>query len=260
MKLLYFIGTILLLQSCNRDKHFDLAIENAKIFDAINGTVITGKTILINADTISDIVDKSDKFSATNSINAYGKLVTSGFIDTHIHLTSIIGDNEDAPEFINKDSIIPYRRKLADIYLKYGVTTIKEVGQPEKWIPVSLSWQKNPAPQYPDIFISGGALISDEDRTPYLDHVEVKSPEEATQKIEEYHNLGIKYLKLYWRLREPEMKSVVKRAKELNMNMCAHIDNHIIGIDKVLDLGVKNFEHSCTITSDIIVNKENDKC
>lgn len=251
MRYLFTILTFSLLQSCIAKNSYDLAIENARIFDVYNGTCVTGKTILIKAGTIIEIVDVGSAYKAKRKINANGRLVTPGFIDTHIHLADIIGDYSNTPEEISKDSVISYRKKLADTYLKYGITTVKEVGEPEKWISFSLDWQNNPKPQFPDIFISGSAIISDEERPPYFCHTEVKSVEEATEKVNDYYKLGIKYLKLYWRLRVPEMEVVIRKGKELDMNICAHIDNNVVSIDQALDLGVENFEHLVTITNSV---------
>jgi imidazolonepropionase-like amidohydrolase len=256
MKLLPLLVVTLLFQSCKQDRHFDLAIENSKIFDAINGVVISNKTILIQADTIAEIIDKSEIFNAQKIINADGKLVIPGMIDTHIHLTDVFGDYEKAPLQISEDSSTYYRTKLTEIYLPFGVTAAMVMGQPEKWLKPTIAWMKNPSPSHTDIYTVGGALISDEERTPYLNHVEVMSPDDATKKVEEYHNLGIKHLKLYWRLREPEMKAIIKKSEELNMKTYAHIDNNIVTIDNALDWGVNHFEHFFSITNSVFLNEK----
>lgn len=139
----------LILLSCNQ-KH-DLAISNVDIFDAEKGVVIKNKTILINGTTITAIVSGNEKVSSKLSIDGLGRLVTPGFVDTHIHLTSLYGDYDQAPELIPEDSVENYRNKLSQTYLSYGVTTIKVAGQPEKWIKPTLDWQHNPMPDYPDI-------------------------------------------------------------------------------------------------------------
>jgi imidazolonepropionase-like amidohydrolase len=239
------------LFSCRQEKQFDLAIANVKIFDSENKKVLDDKTILINADTIVSIISGKEKFNAKETIEGMDRLVCPGFFDTHIHLTNIFGDYENAPEYISKDSISIYRKRISETYLKYGVTTIKEVGQPEKWIVESLKWQQNPTPDFPNIFICGGALISDEERIPYINHVEVKDPEDAAKKVQEYYDSGIKYIKLYSRLRIPELTSVIKKANELKMNTCGHIQ-YQVSIDTALFYGLRNFEHFLTLQTSII--------
>ena len=243
----------ILISSCKKAITYDLAIENVKIFDSENKQVLENKTILISADTISKIVSSENKVKALKSIKGQNRLVSPGFIDTHIHLLDVIGDYDKAPEYIKADSANIYRENLAKTYLKYGVTTVLSTGQPEKYLPVSLEWQRNPKPNYPNLFNSGGAIISDEERKPYIGHVEVQDPSNAEEKIEEYHKLGIKHVKLYWRLREPEMKAIIKKANELDMYVCGHIDQNIVSINSALDFGLKNFEHLLSLSSSVFI-------
>lgn len=228
-----------------------MAIKNVVVFDSETGKILKNKTILVNSDTVVAIIPASEKTMTRNTIEGAGRLVVPGFIDTHIHLTDLFGDYDNAPEYIPQDSMTAYRNLLANTYLQYGVTTVAVMGQPEKWMEVSLDWQKNPDPDYPNLFISGGALISDEERKPYINHVEVFSPKDARDKVQKYYEMGLRQIKLYWRLRKPEMEAVVEHANSLNMNMFAHIDNNVVSIDEALGLGIKNFEHASTISNSV---------
>lgn len=58
---------------------------------------------------------------------------------------------------------------------------------------------------------------------PYIGHTEVENPEAIQQKIQLYHDMGIRHLKVYWRLRYPELKAALKKANELEMNVAGHI-------------------------------------
>jgi imidazolonepropionase-like amidohydrolase len=192
----------------------------------------------------------SEKYNAKETIAGNGRLVCPGFIDTHMHLTDILGDFENAPEYLVKDSIAAYKKRIAETYLPYGTTTIKVDGQPEKWITPSLDWQNNPKPDFPDIYICGGALISHEGRIPYAGHAEVKDAADAARKVQAYHDLGIRYIKLYWRLRIPEFIGAIKKAQELKMNVCGHLETAVT-IDTALYYGLRHFEHLFTLESSI---------
>lgn len=249
---LILIAAILLF-SCNdnSDIEYDLAIKNVDVFDSEKGEILKDKTILINSDTIVSIISADQNINAKNKIEGEGRLVTAGFIDTHIHLTDLYGDYGKAPELIPEDSLKVYRDKLSKTYLNYGITTVKVAGQPEKWIKPTLDWQYTPMPDYPDIYISGGALISDEKREPYIGHIEVESPEAVQRKIQDYHDMGIRHLKVYWRLRYPELKAALKKAKELHMNVAGHIAQNITFIDNTLDMGLRHYEHAFTVAMDV---------
>jgi len=255
MKLVTLLAIILCFQSCKQNKPFDLAIVDANIFDALTGTIIQNKTILIRADTIANIIDRSEIFSAKKTINADGKLVTPGMIDTHIHLTFVFGDYEKAPLSISGDTSKYYREKLTSTYLPHGITTAMIMGQPEKWLEPTLFWMNNSSPEHIDIYTTGGALISKEDRKTYLNHVSVETPVLAKQKIEEYHNLGIEHIKLYWRLRQLEFKTAYKTADSLGMKIFGHIDNYVMFMDSTLKIGLTNYEHIFSISSSIIISQ-----
>ncbi|KEO72421.1 N-acyl-D-amino-acid deacylase family protein [Anditalea andensis] len=108
----YIIGLlyslVLLNFSCQQtssDQEYDLFIKNAQVIDGSGEEpyfaqilVQDGKIVLIEKDTLAS-------YKAKKIINAYGSVVSPGFIDTHTH-----GDPLNTPEFQN--------------FLAMGVTTI----------------------------------------------------------------------------------------------------------------------------------------
>lgn len=250
-KAFFFLSISLVAIGCNVNS-YELAIKNVKIFDGRTKNVLKNKTILINSDTIAAIVESGVKYKAFKAIEGNNRLITSGFIDTHIHLTDMYGDYEQAPEYLEKDSLSSYLDKMAKTYLLYGTTTIADMGQPEKWLPVTTDWQKNTSTHYPNLYNTGSAIISDEERIPYICHVEVTNPEEAKRKIAVYDSLGLSHLKLYWRLRAPEMEAIIEEATKRNISMYGHIDQNIVSIQKAIELGVRNFEHFLTLPASVI--------
>ena len=242
---------LLIFNPCKAYQFFDLAIEHAKVFDTNKGVVLNNKTILINADTIADIINSDESIKAKTIINANDKLVTPGIIDAHIHLAHYFGDYEKAPLYLSKDSIDIYRKMYSEAYLPYGVTAVMVMGDPENWIKPTLEWSTHPLPAYTDIYTVGGDLISKEDRKPYINHITVDSPLAAKQKIIEYYDEGIRHIKLYWRLRLPEFEAAIKTADGLGMRVYGHIDFNIMFMDTTLMLGLKNYEHLVTLTSTV---------
>lgn len=248
-----FPALLLLFGGCASSPEYDLAITHVQVFDSENGKVLKDQTILVNADTIVSVLPASESFRAKQTIEGRNRLVTPGFFDTHTHLANVIGDYDKAPEVLPKDSIAVYRRRIAETFLPYGVTTIKDVGQPEKWIPESIKWQQERSPTFPDFFICGSALISDEERVPYISHAEVKDPKDAARKIQSYYDLGIRYIKLYSRLRTPEFKAALQKATALHMNVCAHLEYNV-SIDSALSYGLRRFEHVLTLKSSVLTD------
>lgn len=167
----------------------------------------------------------------------------------------MFGDYENAPKFLIKDSLEFFRKKLSDEYLPHGTTTVLTMGQPENWIKPLIDWQNISNPNYVDFYLCGGALISKDNRIPYIGHIEVATPEKAKLKILEYHNLGLKYLKFYFRLKEPEFSVCYKTADSLKMSIYGHIGDfnpEYLTINHTLKVGLTNYEHIVTIPNSII--------
>jgi imidazolonepropionase-like amidohydrolase len=241
-----------LIHGCGRQRKVDLAIIHADVFDVHSGQLQTDRTILVKDGKILSVQKGSSAVNATQIIDAKRKLVTPGFIDTHIHPTDVFGDADQAPEYLAADSLDLYRKRLSDQYLPYGVTTVLSMGQPEKWLPPLAQWQKNPDPEWVDVLVAGGALISAENRKPYIAHTTVNNEREARQKVLDYHAMGLRHVKLYWRLRKPEFEAAFHTADSLGMKIYGHIDQNILFMDSTLAIGLKNYEHLLTIDLNVL--------
>jgi imidazolonepropionase-like amidohydrolase len=237
----------LLLSSCRESPVYDLAITNVNLFDPETKRILENKTIAIHADSVAGIFDQSDVVNSRIVYRGNHRLACPGFIDTHMHLSDLFGGYEQAPASLHVDSLEYYRKRLAEEYLNYGVTTVRDAGHTEDWLDVSLLLQQDSEPCFPNIILSGAAIISDEEREPYRGHTEVKDASDARNKVIEYHKLGIGQIKLYWRLRETEMESILAAADSLNMNVFGHFDNNVIPIPTALNAGVTHFEHALTL-------------
>ena len=223
-----------------------MAIQNVSVFDSQNKLVLKNKTILINNDTIAAIVNADDKISAKKIIEGKGRLVTSGFIDTHIHLRQMLDLAPGIQPEIIDDT---YRKKLSEKTLSYGTTTTLDMGQPENWIPTTIDWQKNTSPDYPNYFITGAAMVS-KGNNPANHHIEVENP---VQKIQEYDSIGIDYIKFYSRLNLDDMTNISKEAEKKEMPIYAHTEGiGKVTIPKAMEVGVKNFEHFFTVLPSVL--------
>ena len=237
---------VLLLFGCKPDKVHDLAIKNVKVLNVLTGEIQSNKTILIDNGKINQIISTDQSFKAKENIDGNNKLVTPSFIDTHIHPTDILGDYDNAPKKLQKDSLAIYKKRISDSYLPFGVTTVLTMGQPDNWLNSMMQWQVNPNDSLVDYYLSGGAMISKDSRVPYIGHVEVTSPQLARQKIIEYYKKGVKYVKIYYRIKEPEFSTIVKVADSLKMQVFGHIGDLSIeypSISYALNKGLKNIEH-----------------
>ena len=260
MKLITFtLAFLITLASFGQTDKFDLAVENAKVFDSKKGTLSSNRTILIKDGIIVKVIGRQKNYYAAKTIDAGGKLVTPGLVDTHIHPTDVYRTYGKLPEYLPKDSLTVYRKRLSDTFLPYGVTSAMIMGHSEKWLQPIFDWKSNPQPNYLDISTVGGALVSNEGRKPYINHVIVDSPLAARQKVLEYHKLCLKHIKLYWKLRRPEFEAAFKTADSLKMKVYGHIDQNVMYIDTTLDIGLRNYEHILTLVNSAWSVQNDDK-
>lgn len=250
MKLFMFTLYLLVTLTClGQTGKFDLVIKNAKVFDSRTGKLSLHQTILIKGGIIAKVTSKQKNYSAAKTIDAGGKLVTPGFVDTHIHPTDVYRSYGALSEYLPKDSLELFRKRLSDTYLPYGVTTAMIMGHSEKWLQPILGWHADRRPDYLDIYTVGGALVSNEGRKPYINHVIVESPLAAKQKVIEYYKLGLRQIKLYWKLRKPEFEAAFETADSLGMKVYGHVDQNIMFIDTSLAIGLRNYEHILTLVN-----------
>ncbi len=234
--------------ACAPPTNYDLAITDARIFDVHTGQTPGRSTILIRHGRIARIVaeERRPSFSASDTLDAAGRLVTPGLIDVHFHAGTILADSLSmAP-----DSIRHYRENLAQAYLPFGITTVRSCGDNELWIPMLREWMRS-APGFPDFYACGAAIISPGTHH-FPGHVEVAGPDSARAKVRQYHDAGFRHLKIYWRLREPEFAAVMEEATRLGMKITGHVDYKVVDIQLAMDLGLRQFEHAYTLGVDAI--------
>ena len=237
-----------------------LIIRNARVLDTRTATVRERMTIVATGDRITAVMADSaaPRTSRARVVDARGRLVTPAFIDVHHHVdfvfpdSMIPGGGAIAKFTMRPDSIAAYRFRWANEYLPHGIAVVREVGGNDRYLPLRLAWMQA-SPDAPDFFSSGGALVSPEQgRIPYLNHTVVNDPADAARQVRQYHDEGLRDIKLYWRLRDPEFVAAFTEARRLGMHVTAHVDQGIVGISRALRLGVRHFEHAHAVGVELL--------
>lgn len=239
----------------------DLALNHVSVLDVRSAKVFSDQLVLVSGGVITAVRKATDRIpNAKRVIDGRGRLLTPGFIDVHLHLCSIFcrAGADSLPLSMASDSIAAYRRAFAAAYLPYGVTTARDVGTEERAMPLLVAWMKA-LDSAPDFYPVGAHLISPQ-RNGYHARWQVSVPDSAAAaaKVREYYALGIRNIKLYWRLREPEFRGALGEAQKLGMNITGHVDQGVMTIDRALDLGLRNVEHIHTFGYSVLTSADFD--
>ncbi len=156
------------------------------------------------------------------------------------------------------DSIAAYRRRYAATYLPYGVTSVRDAGSEERDMPMLLAWMRRSA-DAPDFYPVGAQLISPEPgRVPPLFQIALADSAAAAAQVRRYYSLGIRDIKLYWRLERPAFDGALATALALGMHPDGHVGDGTVSVGEALDLGLRRFEHIITIPPSVLSAAEND--
>jgi imidazolonepropionase-like amidohydrolase len=239
----------------------ELALNHVAVLDVRSGKVLPNRLVLVSGGVITAVVDAGGRTSnARRVIDGHGRLLTPGLIDAHLHLCSIFcpPGSDSLTLSMKPDSIAAYWRTLAAEYLPYGVTAVRDVGTEERMMPLLLAWTRRSS-SAPDFYPVGAHIISPQRNGYHAPwQVVVSDSAAAAAKVREYYSLGIRNIKLYWRLREPEFRGALYEAQKLGMNVTGHVDQGVMTIDRALDLGLRNVEHLHTFGYSVLTRADFD--
>lgn len=241
------------LSSCDTDNaNYDqLVICHASLFNTNTLQVEKNKTVFINNGFITEIAPTNPSHLLLKSaLDAEGRLLTPSFIDVHNHLNFILGDTVEVTDPKKFESA---RRLLSAQYIPYGVTVVRSAGGREVHLPMKQTWMKH-HPDHVDYYPTGGALVSLD--TKFYNHTFVSDSAEVVKKINEYHHLGIKHIKVYSLMEASELKAAVETTKELDMTIFGHVENQLISIVAACKLGMSNYEHAKTLFLEVVKEYE----
>ncbi|WP_373057170.1 amidohydrolase family protein [Zunongwangia sp. H14] len=223
---------IFFVVSCGKKKKsYDLLISHVNIVNIASGEIEEDKLILINGDSISQIVDAKaiENYKAEKELNANGKFVIPGLWDMHVH-------------FRGGDTLIGENKNLLPLFLAYGVTTVRDAGG--DITPSVLKWRKAVAENKmagPTIFTSGPKL--DGENPAWPGSISVTNQQEAAAALDSLQELDVDYVKMYDGSLSPEAYyAIIQEAEKRGMKTTGHMP---LAADflKAVSLGLNGAEH-----------------
>lgn len=228
-----FLIPLFLIYSCNKETEetYDLIISNVKIVDVETGSISNGKLVLIEGDTIRQIVDEKDieNYTAQETLDAGGKYLMPGLWDMHVH-------------FRGGDSLIAENKELLSLFLAYGITSVRDAGG--DITPAVLEWRDqiaNGQTDGPRIFTPGPKL--DGTRPAWPGSVTVTSPEETEKVLDSLESLKVDFVKMYdGNLTKEAFYDIIKAAEKRGLKTTGHMPLSA-NFMEAIDYGLDGSEH-----------------
>lgn len=172
-------------------------IRNVNIIPMDHDTILYNKMVYIKEGVIKNIADKI-KIKGIETIDAENMFMTPGLIDMHVHV---------------------WDKYELGLYLSHGVTTIRNV-----WgMPMHLRLKKeiNNGSLLAPIFLTSGPKLTGPE---FIgdDNLQLKSPEEARNKVISYKKSGYDFIKTYYGLPEDIFNAIIEQARISEMDIVAH--------------------------------------
>jgi imidazolonepropionase-like amidohydrolase len=217
-------------------------IVNGTAIDPGTGKIMPNAAITIEGGHITAVKENSTDTPKKGDtvIDARGKFILPGYIDTHVHFFQSGGlfTRPDAVDLTNvrpyKDEIAMIKRNLPDTFARYlrsGITSVLDIGGP-LW---NFEMRKiaNSTAKAPRV-AAAGPLISSVSR-PQLDLgdppiVKIDTPEQGTQMVQKLAPRKPDYIKIWYIVNaenpvekfRPVVRAVIAEAHRLKLRVAVH--------------------------------------
>lgn len=209
-----------------------LAIQDVGVVDGVSGRREEGKTVLLNGERIEAVLDAPGQLPVTQGfsvIDGTGLTLLPGLIDTHVH----------------------FQDWMAPVFLRFGVTTVRDVGNTVGMIMDARQRERRDTLVGPRI-VAHGALL---DGGPSTGGPTVVAPsmipvgDAANARTVAEHQIehDVDGLKVYARLPLESMREIVAVAKTHGLPVAAHVG--LVSAREAVDAGVTSIEHVYGVTT-----------
>jgi imidazolonepropionase-like amidohydrolase len=209
-RLLLFGLTLALATTAGAAPSGKMVIVNATAIDPGTSKVIPNAAIIIEGDHITSVAQNSKEMPMKGNgvIDASGKFIVPGYIDTHVHFFQS-GDIYTRPDGLDLNSIRPYNQEVEWIrshlddafarYLRCGITSVIDIGGP-LWN-FEMRKHANATAKAPRV-AAAGPLISSVSR-PQLDLgdppiVKIDTPEQGREMVRKLAAQNPDYIKIWY--------------------------------------------------------------
>ena len=218
--------------SCNSEpEDIDLLITNATVLDIEQNKKWPNRLVAIRNDTIVAVktMRDSDDFIADETYDASGGFVMPGLWDNHVH-------------FRGGDSLASENKDLLPLFLKYGITTVRDAGGDisESVFEWKQQIEKGEL-QGPRIFSSGPKL--DGENPAWPGSISVTTEADVQMALDSLEKMNADYVKIYDGSITKEMYyEIIKEAEKRKLKVTGHMPMSA-DVTEAVKFGLDGNEH-----------------
>lgn len=230
-----------------------LALTNAIIYDGTGAAPRSGQTILIKEGKISVVGDlKNFRLpKGYKTIDLTGKTVIPGLVMMHEHMIY----PTHADDFYHLSEMLLSFPKL---YLAGGATTIRTAGGSGPRVELNLAAMIDSGQVVgPKIHVTS-QHISRRSEMPILALDYINKSNDIIEIMDYWGKRGISSYKLYMNLTREDLQVAVKKAKEKQYHVTAHLC--AVTYAEAAKIGIHNLEHGFMASTDFLESKIVDNC
>lgn len=196
-------------------------VTHVTVIDTKTGKEAEGRTVVISGDRISEVKDsKGIKPPAgAKVVDGTGKYLIPGLWDMHVHSWDF-------------DATFP-------LYIANGVTGVRDMSGPQdaNKFRAELATKKGVTPH----FYLASPIIDGHPKA-WPTSIEVSTPEQARKVVDEQHERGADFIKVYSRLSRESYFAIIDESKHLNIPVEGHVPNQVSAWE-ASEAKQKSFEH-----------------
>jgi imidazolonepropionase-like amidohydrolase len=247
-----------------------------KLIDTKTGKIETKKTIVVEKNKITDVMDGYVTPRGGISIDLRDKVVMPGLIDMHVHLEMEYDNKTRIKKYILNEADVAYNSvKFAESTLKNGFTTVRDLGGTGVNISLRNAINAGNIPG-PRVFTAGKSLATTgghADPTngssrklignPGPKEGVVNSVEDAKKAVRQRYKNGADCIKITAtggvlsvaksgdnpQFTIEEIKAICETAKDYGMHVAAHAHGDV-GMQRAIIGGVKPIEHGTDMSDE----------
>jgi len=199
------------------EKGNPIVIHNARLIDGNGGRPVETASIVIQGNRFGRVVQGPIEFPKNaRLIDAKGGTVLPGLIDNHVH----------------------YRDLLGELFLAFGVTSVRDLGNHPQWILAQRDAVNEGRIKGPRIFCAGGGFYG---RASAPHHQVPKNPTEAKEMMRQVIKQGMDYAKTHLHMPVDIIRALAEEAHAVGFKVLGHLDTSII---PYAEAGIDGVEHA----------------